>query len=136
MKIIDIEGIGPAYATKLIKAGIRSTEALLKKGASDKGRQEIAAATGIHHTQILEWVNRRAYQEEFPIGLFGIIWLLQVIFIFTLMPIIHNFGNRNKREGNPFKLLLNMVLLIIIAWLWIDIIQDQMPCFLGIPNCD
>jgi len=58
MKIIDIEGIGPAYATKLTKVGIRSVEALLKNGSSDKGRKEIAAATGITHTSILEWVNR------------------------------------------------------------------------------
>jgi predicted flap endonuclease-1-like 5' DNA nuclease len=58
MKIIDIEGIGPVYADKLIAAGIRSVEALLQKGASDKGRKEIAAATGITHTSILEWVNR------------------------------------------------------------------------------
>ncbi|MGA2505815.1 MAG: DUF4332 domain-containing protein [Anaerolineales bacterium] len=58
MKIIDIEGIGPAYAEKLAKAGIRSVEALLKNGASDRGRKEIAATTGISHMLILEWVNR------------------------------------------------------------------------------
>jgi predicted flap endonuclease-1-like 5' DNA nuclease len=57
MKIIDVEGIGPAYAAKLTKAGIRSVEALLKNGATEKGRKEIAAATGITHTLILEWVN-------------------------------------------------------------------------------
>jgi predicted flap endonuclease-1-like 5' DNA nuclease len=58
MKISNIEGIGPAYAVKLSKAGIRSVEGLLKNGTSDKGRKEIAAATGITHTLILEWVNR------------------------------------------------------------------------------
>lgn len=58
MKIIDIEGIGPSYAAKLSKAGIRSVEALLKEGASDKDRKEIAVKTGISHTLILEWVNR------------------------------------------------------------------------------
>jgi predicted flap endonuclease-1-like 5' DNA nuclease len=59
MKIIDIEGIGPSYATKLAKkAGIRSVEALLKNGATEKGRKEIATATGISDSLILEWVNR------------------------------------------------------------------------------
>ena len=58
MKIMDIEGIGKTYANKLIKAGIRSTDALLKKGATEKGRKELAATTGVTHTQILEWVNR------------------------------------------------------------------------------
>ena len=58
MKIIDIEGIGPAYAAKLTKAGVRSVEGLLKEGASDNGRKTIAAASGIEHTLILGWVNR------------------------------------------------------------------------------
>jgi predicted flap endonuclease-1-like 5' DNA nuclease len=57
MKIIDIEGIGPAHAAKLAKAGIRSVEALLKNGATEKGRKEIETATGISHALILEWVN-------------------------------------------------------------------------------
>lgn len=58
MKISDIEGIGSAYAKKLTKAGIRSTEALLKRGASQKGRKEVATAAGVSHTLVLEWVNR------------------------------------------------------------------------------
>ena len=58
MKIIDIEGIGPAYAAKLAKAGVRSVEGLLKEGASEKGRKGIASASGIDHAMILAWVNR------------------------------------------------------------------------------
>ena len=56
--IIDIEGIGPAFAKKLSAAGIRSVEALLKRGSTPKGREEIAHATGLGHKEILEWVNR------------------------------------------------------------------------------
>jgi len=26
--------------------------------------------------------------------------------------------------------------LILIAWLWAGALVDQMPCFLGVPNCD
>jgi len=55
--IIDIEGIGPAYAEKLEKANIKTVEALLKEGASKKGRQTIAEATGIDEKKILTWVN-------------------------------------------------------------------------------
>ena len=53
-----IEGIGPAYAKKLRAAGVRSTEALLKKGAEKKGRNALAAETGFSTGTILEWVNR------------------------------------------------------------------------------
>ncbi len=57
MKIIDVQGIGPSYAEKLAKAGIRTTGALLKKGASAEGRKEIEAMSGIGNGLILEWVN-------------------------------------------------------------------------------
>jgi predicted flap endonuclease-1-like 5' DNA nuclease len=57
MKIEAIEGIGPKFAKKLRKVGVRSTGELLKKGASKKGRLALAEATDITHTLILEWVN-------------------------------------------------------------------------------
>jgi predicted flap endonuclease-1-like 5' DNA nuclease len=56
--ITDIEGIGGAYATKLRKAGIRTTDALLKAGGTKKGRKELAEATGFSTKVLLEWVNR------------------------------------------------------------------------------
>ncbi len=59
MASIDaIEGIGPKYATKLRKTRIRTTEALLKRGADRAGRKKLAEATGFSNHQILEWVNR------------------------------------------------------------------------------
>jgi predicted flap endonuclease-1-like 5' DNA nuclease len=56
-KLVDIEGVGDVYAQKLKGAGVGSTEALLKKGATPKGRQEVAEKTGISPSLILEWVN-------------------------------------------------------------------------------
>ena len=58
MKIIDVEGIGPAYAAKMKAAGIRTTDALLKEGATPEGRRQIAERAGVGHESILEWVNR------------------------------------------------------------------------------
>ena len=55
--IIDIEGIGPVSAEKLALANIKTVEALLKEGATKKGRQTIAAASGIDEGKILDWVN-------------------------------------------------------------------------------
>jgi len=57
MSIEKIEGIGPANATKLAKAGIRGIPTLLKKGATPKGREEIAAASGVAKEVVLKWVN-------------------------------------------------------------------------------
>ena len=57
MRIIDIQGIGPAYADKLAKVGIRTTDALLKEGATPDGRKKISDSVGISHDLILKWVN-------------------------------------------------------------------------------
>ena len=55
--IIDIEGVGEATAAKLKAAGIGTVEALLEKGATPKGREELAAKSGVDKGKILEWVN-------------------------------------------------------------------------------
>lgn len=57
-KLLAIEGIGEAYETKLKDAGVGTLEALLEKGATPKGRKDLAAATGISDALILKWVNR------------------------------------------------------------------------------
>ncbi len=56
-KIEDIEGIGPAYGQKLNAQQIATTDDLLEKGGTKKGRQQIAEATGISESLILTWVN-------------------------------------------------------------------------------
>ena len=55
--LVEVEGIGEAYAKKLAAAGIKTTDALLAKGTTPEGRKEIAAKTGISAKMILEWVN-------------------------------------------------------------------------------
>lgn len=56
-RIIDVEGIGPVYTQKLAAIGVTTTQKLLKKGATPKGREELAAKAGIGGNLILEWVN-------------------------------------------------------------------------------
>ena len=57
-KISEIEGIGPTYSAKLAEAGVTTTEGLLEVAASPAGRTELAAATGLTTSQILDWCNR------------------------------------------------------------------------------
>ena len=56
-KIIDIEGIGPAYAAKLNAVKIYTTTDLLQAGATPQGRRELAEKTEISDKLILRWVN-------------------------------------------------------------------------------
>jgi predicted flap endonuclease-1-like 5' DNA nuclease len=54
---VNVEGIGQVYAGKLKELGITTTAALLRAGATPKGRKELAEKTGISPKQILTWVN-------------------------------------------------------------------------------
>ncbi len=85
---------------------------------------------------ILEAVNRRNFHEGFPIPLFGFMWLLPMIFILTVTPIVRNVRAGNSILANPISLLLRVALSALVAWMWAGILIDQMPCFLGVLNCD
>ena len=55
--IANIEGVGSGYASKLESAGLKTVEALLERGASPAGRQQIAASAGVSPKLVLRWVN-------------------------------------------------------------------------------
>ena len=56
-RIIDIEGIGEAYAPKLHAEGIKTVEQLLEWCGTPKGRRRLAEQTGISEKLILKWTN-------------------------------------------------------------------------------
>lgn len=55
--IEKVEGIGPVHAKDLTKAGVHTTEDLLREGTTPTGRKEIEEVSGIPHKLILKWVN-------------------------------------------------------------------------------
>ncbi|MBO6096618.1 MAG: DUF4332 domain-containing protein [Bacteroidales bacterium] len=55
--IIDIQGLVPVYAEKLVAIGIETVDQLLKEGACPKGRKALEEKTGIRGDLILTWVN-------------------------------------------------------------------------------
>ncbi len=56
-KIEEIEGIGPAYAAKLEKAGITTTDKLLELCCDAKGRKAAAEQCDLSTGQLLKWAN-------------------------------------------------------------------------------
>ncbi len=85
---------------------------------------------------ILELVNRRNLSEGFPVVVFSLLWLLPTVFIVTLMPIVRTVRAGTNLMANPVTLLLKVGLLVVTALLCGALLIDQMPCFLGVPNCD
>ncbi len=56
-RIDQVAGIGLKEATKLRKAGIRTSKALLETAASRKDRGELATALGLDQKDLQQWVN-------------------------------------------------------------------------------
>ncbi|MEE9184417.1 MAG: DUF4332 domain-containing protein [Acidimicrobiia bacterium] len=56
--IDTIDGLSRTEARTLRRAGVRTTEKLLKRAGTRGGRREIASVTGVPERRILEWVNR------------------------------------------------------------------------------
>jgi len=66
--ILEIEGIGKAYADKLEAIGVKTTEMLLEMGGTPKGRAGLVEKTGISDALILKWVNRADLSRVKGIG--------------------------------------------------------------------
>jgi len=96
----------------------------------------IISALHVLPFMIMELVNRRSLPEGFPIPLFIFMWLLGLTFVALLMPILRSLATGNSAIENHISLLPTVAFLIFIAWLWVTVVVDQMPCFLGVPNCD
>lgn len=71
-----------------------------------------------------------------PLVLFGLLWLLPVAFILILAPVVRSARAGNNIPTNPVTLLFRVAILLVIACAWGVAIIDQLPCFIGVPNCD
>jgi hypothetical protein len=86
---------------------------------------------------ILEFVNARTFPrfaQSFPIPLFALLWLLAFSFVYILSRMIRRDSTLVRRL--PALAGLGVVVLALIAFAWVGIVVDQMPCFLGVSNCD
>lgn len=80
---------------------------------------------------ILESATTGGFPRGFPAALFGFLWMLGMAFV----GILHSVTVSRRAVPNAV-LVLKVGALIFIAWMWVSIVIDQMPCFLGVPNCD
>jgi predicted flap endonuclease-1-like 5' DNA nuclease len=57
-RIDEIAGIDPRLATRLRKAGVRTTESLLKRAGTKAGREQLAVETALDSDQVMRWALR------------------------------------------------------------------------------
>lgn len=67
-KIEQIEGIGPHFAERLATAGVRTSDDLLTKCASEEGRRMLEMRTGISEGQLTTWTHQADLMRVNGIG--------------------------------------------------------------------
>jgi hypothetical protein len=83
---------------------------------------------------ILELVNNR--NQGFPLALFVFMWLLPTAFIAVLVPVVRTARAGDSVTAKPITLFFRVAFLIVVATVWGWGFVYQLPCFLGVPNCD
>ena len=84
------------------------------------------------------WNNPRIQSGEFqfPFVLFYGLWLAPTVFFLAAIPIVRKLRAGEAILAHPVSLLLRVIFLAFLAIGWLNLLRDQMPCFLGVPNCD
>jgi predicted flap endonuclease-1-like 5' DNA nuclease len=124
--IVEIEGIGDAYAGRLVEAGITTTHGLLQQCATRKGREELADKTGISGKLILEWAN---HADMMRVQGIGPQWsdLLEMVGVNTVRELaLRNAENLHQKlvEVNTEKALVRQLPTLGQVEDWIEQAKD------------
>jgi hypothetical protein len=86
---------------------------------------------------ILDYVNTKGFARAgFPVSLFAFLWLLSFAFVMMLTPIVRDLRVGTSVRAHPARLILQTALMVAVAAIWVSLVNDQMPCFMGVSNCD
>jgi predicted RecB family nuclease len=95
----ELRGIHPKEATRLRKAGVRTTESLLRHASNKQGRNALAKATDLDAEKLLDWVNRADLMRIKGVGA-EYADLLKMVGVDTV---------KTLRRRNPRSLLNSMI---------------------------
>lgn len=95
----ELRGIHPKEATRLRKAGVRTTESLLRHASTKRGRTALAKSADVDPLKLLDWVNRADLMRIKGVGA-EYADLLKVVGVDTV---------KGLRRRNPRSLLASMV---------------------------
>jgi len=81
-------------------------------------------------------VNRRAFHEDFPFVLFTFMSVHSLFIVLVLTPAVRRLrAERTLRALQPGH-WAGLLLGAFLGYTYAAVVSDQLPCFLGVPNCD
>ena len=85
---------------------------------------------------VLQLVNRGTTRGDFPVALFLFMSLHALLIVLLVTPALRYL----REERRPGALTLGhwagLSLALLLGYAYATVISDQLPCFLGVPNCD
>lgn len=85
---------------------------------------------------VLQLVNRRTFHEDFPYVLFTFMSLHSLFIVLLLTPALRRLqAERSLRALGP-RHWAGLLLGVFLVYVYANVVIDQLPCFLGVPNCD
>lgn len=106
------------------------------KSVKPLGRSLLISSSLVGPFVVLQLVNRRTFHEDFPFVLFAFMFLHSLFIVLLLTPALR----RLRAEGHLRALTLGhwtgLVLAAFLMFGYAEVVVDQLPCFLGVPNCD
>ena len=124
----------------LIVSGLRAGEPrLIKHWLIPFGAAVLFGLLLIAPFAFMQYQNNpgiRSGEFQFPVVLFFGLWLMPTMFFLATTPIVRGLRAGEPILAHPLALLLRVVFLAFLTIGWVNLLRDQMPCFLGVPNCD
>ena len=96
----------------------------------------LISATLVAPFIVLQWVNRRAVHEDFPFVLFIFMSLHSLFIVLLLTPALRRLRDERRLGALTPGHWTGLLLGAFLGFLYVDVVIDQLPCFLGVPNCD
>ena len=84
----------------------------------------------------LQWANRREFQEDFPVVLFTFMTVHSLAIVFVLTPALRRLHAARSIGALGFGHWAGLLLGAVLVYAYTAVVMDQLPCFLGVPNCD
>ena len=109
----------------------------MRSEAADLRLAMFASSLLIMPFAIMESVNTALTRQNASgiFLLFGLLWVLPVIFLVLMLPVVRTLKVGHERP-TAFGLLVSIAFAVLVGAAGGGIVLDQLPCFLGVPNCD
>lgn len=85
---------------------------------------------------VLQLVNRRTFHEDFPVVLFTFMSLHSLFIVLSLTPALRRLRAERSLRALGFGHWAGLLLGVLLVLVYANVLVDQLPCFLGVPNCD